>query len=118
MKKILLLISTIYLLTTQSLFSENHKWYVGDYARVVSMCETSNVLEIMADLMTTDTKEDKDLADMVINKMENCGRPLSCYPLEGWSLCMLVCLKGKRQQVRLNKDYDQALVHRCCFNGF
>lgn len=65
MKKILLLIATIYLLTTQSLFAQNHRWYVGDYARVVSMCETSNVLEIMADLMTTDTKEDRDLADTV-----------------------------------------------------
>ena len=65
MKKILLLITTIYLLTTQSLFAQNHRWYVGDYARVVSMCETSNVLEIMADLMTTDTKEDRDLADTV-----------------------------------------------------
>ena len=65
MKKILLFIATIYFLTTQSLFAQDHRWYAGDYARVVSMCETSNVLEIMADLMKTETEEDKELADTV-----------------------------------------------------
>ena len=65
MKKILLFIATIYFLTTQSLLAQDHRWYAGDYARVVSMCETSNVLEIMADLMKTETEEDKELADTV-----------------------------------------------------
>ena len=65
MKKILLFIATIYFLTTQSLLAQDHRWYAGDYARVVSMCETSNVLEIMADLMKTETQEDKELADTV-----------------------------------------------------
>ena len=65
MKKILLLTTSIYLLTLQLLYAENHRWYAGDYARVVSMWETSNVLEVMADLLATDTKEDRALADTV-----------------------------------------------------
>ena len=63
MKKIFVLILSIYLSTAQTLIANNHKWYAGDIARVVSMCNSDNVLRLMADLMLLNTKQDDILAD-------------------------------------------------------
>jgi len=65
MKKIFLSVVITYLLTVNTLTAQVNKWHSGDYARVVSMCNTSNVLEVMADLMAENTKQDDDLADQV-----------------------------------------------------
>ena len=65
MKKIFLSVVITYLLTINTLTAQVNKWHSGDYARVVSMCNTSNVLEVMADLMAENTKQDDDLADQV-----------------------------------------------------
>ena len=65
MGRILILICTFYLLTFQTLLASDHKWYPGDIARVVSMCETDNVLRTMALLMAENTEEDDALADEV-----------------------------------------------------
>lgn len=65
MKKIFLSVIITYLLTVNTLLAQVNKWHSGDYARVVSMCNTSNVLEVMADLMAENTKQDDDLADQV-----------------------------------------------------
>ena len=65
MKKIFLSVIITYLLTFNTLLAKDNKWHAGDFARVVSMCNSSNVLEVMADLMAENTKEDDDLADQV-----------------------------------------------------
>ena len=65
MGRILILICTFYLLTFQTLLASDHRWYPGDIARVVSMCETDNVLRTMALLMAENTEEDDALADEV-----------------------------------------------------
>ena len=65
MGRILILICTFYLLTFQTLLASDHKWYPGDIASVVSMCETDNVLRTMALLMAENTEEDDALADEV-----------------------------------------------------
>ena len=65
MKKIFLSVIITYLLTVNTLTAQDNKWHAGDFARVVSMCNTSNVLEVMADLMAEKTKEDDELADQV-----------------------------------------------------
>ena len=65
MKKIFLSLIITYLLTFNTLLARDNKWHAGDFARVVSMCNSSNVLEVMADLMAEKTKEDDELADQV-----------------------------------------------------
>ena len=45
--------------------SENHRWYSGDYAQVVSICESDDILRTIAELyMTKDPVDNKQAEEL------------------------------------------------------
>ena len=104
MKKIFLSVIITYLLTFNTLLARDNKWHAGDFARVVSMCNSSNVLEVMADLMA---ERPKKMMNWLIKygilhySQVNVCLTVHTDTLYNWLrnlLCILICMATNKME--------------------